>query len=441
MTVLSLPSRTHATVAVRRHVRRRPAADLSRMTRYRGGTYSHTVDTVVFFDGTSARTDLIRLNPNVEAYSLDFAGIAPTKPSRYRLETWSAVPNLRGRSYEAEVHWILSNSYPMLQTGELSRRLRDAGYSLGPANISEHEAIAGTQAAIWYLTNGLALDNRPLNVPITQHRQPGSVTFEFDGEPQLGGYSVRLKSDARATLTLEKSMDGSTWQDVSGSRFTVEASEGQYTKTLGVGSTVSASSHGRAGRGYRYYRLTVTGIANGTDSISDISFWLNGSRHYRNADRIVHLYNYLLSGARRANRPVVAPRLVSTDAVVESGLVGPFRLQTSDTTALTVAAGHAIIDADGIAVGDPIEPGTEFYLRPAPGSAAAMLTATVWGCGGRVLTGVARDEVAGQFTPLALTVPAQLLVDFTIEWQARAEHPPRELINGVDPRPLTAPRR
>ena len=109
--------------------------------------------------------------------------------------------------------------------------------------------------------------------------------------------------------------------------------------------------------------------------------------------------------------------------------------------ALTVAAGHAIIDADGIAVGDPIEPGTEFYLRPAPGSAAAMLTATVWGCGGRVLTGVARDEVAGQFTPLALTVPAQLLVDFTIEWQARAEHPPRELINGVDPRPLTAPRR
>ncbi len=255
MTVLSLPSRTHATVAVRRHVRRRPAADLSRMTRYRGGTYSHTVDTVVFFDGTSARTDLIRLNPNVEAYSLDFAGIAPTKPSRYRLETWSAVPNLRGRSYEAEVHWILSNSYPMLQTDELSRRLRDAGYPLGPANISEHEAIAGTQAAIWYLTNGLALDNRPLNVPIRQIRQPGSVTFEFDGEPQLGGYSVGLKCDARATLTLEKSVDGTTWQVVSGSRLTVEAGEGHYTTTLGVGSTVSASRHGRAGRGYRFYRL------------------------------------------------------------------------------------------------------------------------------------------------------------------------------------------
>jgi hypothetical protein len=35
------------------------------MTRYRGGTYSHTVDTIVFTDGTCARTDLIRLNPNL----------------------------------------------------------------------------------------------------------------------------------------------------------------------------------------------------------------------------------------------------------------------------------------------------------------------------------------------------------------------------------------
>ena len=72
------------------------------MTRYRGGTYSHTVDTIVFTDGTSARTDLIRLNPNVEAYSLDFTGIAPTSPSRYRAGDLvggaePAGPRLRGR--------------------------------------------------------------------------------------------------------------------------------------------------------------------------------------------------------------------------------------------------------------------------------------------------------------------------------------------------------
>jgi len=38
------------------------------------------------------------------------------------------------------------------------------------------------------------------------------------------------------------------------------------------------------------------------------------------------------------------------------------------------------------------------------------------GYGGRVLTGVARDEVSSTFTPLALAVPAELVVDFDIEW-------------------------
>ena len=65
MTVLSIPSRALTQVATRRRVLARPATELPRMTRYRGGTYSHTVDTIVFADGTTARTDLIRLNPNL----------------------------------------------------------------------------------------------------------------------------------------------------------------------------------------------------------------------------------------------------------------------------------------------------------------------------------------------------------------------------------------
>ena len=52
MTVLSIPSRAMAPVATRRRVLVRPATELTRMTRYRGGTYSHTVDRIVFADGT-----------------------------------------------------------------------------------------------------------------------------------------------------------------------------------------------------------------------------------------------------------------------------------------------------------------------------------------------------------------------------------------------------
>src|SRR5947209_2867145 len=209
MTVLSMPNRALARVATRRRVLIRPATEVTRMTRYRGGTYSHTVDRIVFADGSSARTDLIRLHPNLLAYSLDFTGVAPHLPSSYRPGTWSALPHLRARGCEAAVDWILRHSFPTRPIAGLSQRLRAAGYPLGRANLTEPEAIAATQAAIWHFTNGLALDTRPLNEPTAVDRTGGpAITFEFDGEPQLGGYSVWTASDAAIGLKLQKSANG-----------------------------------------------------------------------------------------------------------------------------------------------------------------------------------------------------------------------------------------
>ncbi len=36
--------------------------------------------------------------------------------------------------------------------------------------------------------------------------------------------------------------------------------------------------------------------------VGAVRFWLNGASTYRNSDRIVHLYDYLLAGARRTPR-------------------------------------------------------------------------------------------------------------------------------------------
>lgn len=239
------------------------------------------------------------------------------------------MPNLRARAYESEVDWILRNSFPTLRTGELSRRLRAAGCQLGSANIAEHEAIAATQAAIWHFTNGLELDDRPLNVPVAVQRTADAITFEFDGEPQLGGYSVDLASGTAASLTLQKSADGIVWRDVAASRLSVEAGAGRHRKTLGVGTTLSESRHGRPGKGYRYYRLNIVADRMARIDLRDVRFWLTGSGNYRNADRIVHLYNHLLAGARLARHQLVAPRLTSADATTEGGLVGPFRLHAT----------------------------------------------------------------------------------------------------------------
>jgi TQXA domain-containing protein len=421
MTVLSIPSRALTPVATRRRVLARPATQLPDMTRYRGGTYSHTVDRIVFSDGTTARTDLIRLNPNVDAYSLDFTGIAPHIPSRYRLGTWSALPHLRSRDYEAEVDWILRHSYPMNTTAELSQRMREAGYPLGWANINEHEAIAATQAAIWYLTNGLALDTQPLNVPVAVRHGPGSViTFEFDGQPQLGGYSVWTASDSAVTLRLQKSANGVDWLDVSGSQLTTDPAKGRHQRALGVGSTLSASNHGHHGRGYRYYRLIAKAGA-GAARIGHVHFWLTGSRHYRNADRVVHLYNYLLAGALET--AVETDELVLVDAQATAGpeLIGPFQVRTP--LALNAEDGHALVDSDGFAVHGVVQPGTDFYLRPAPGSSATTLTATTpHHLTGRVLTGVALEGASHRFTPVALAMSTDVAIHFDIRWDGDCEH-------------------
>jgi TQXA domain-containing protein len=402
-------------IVVHRRIQPTAGVDLSRMTRYRGGTYSHTVDTIVFADGSSARTDLIRLNPNIEAYSLDFTGVAPTRPSRYAADTWAAVPHLQARAHEAEVDWILRNSYPMQSTTTLSARLRAAGYPLGGRNIAEHEAIAGTQAAIWFLSNGLELDTRPRNVPSRIDRDGNSVTVEFDGDRQLAGYTATVTTTGGTTLTLQKSTDGALWEDVAASTVVVAPGGGVVTRSLGVGSTVSHNWFGRDGGGHRHYRLVAAGDA----EVGEVTFRLHGSSLFRNAEPIVYLYEYLLAGAKTAREAAVTPSLVTTEAVVRDDLAGPFRLEATCSAALEASVGE-LLQRNGNPIDRPLQPGEEFYVRVEPGSFGFALTAKVPGrsdgFGGRVITGVARDEVDGRYTPLALAIPAQLVVEFDVDW-------------------------
>ncbi|KJX75482.1 TQXA domain-containing protein [Mycobacterium lepromatosis] len=416
MTLLSIPSRALTEVVTCRRITVRPTTELTHMTRYQGGTYSHTVDTIKFADGTCARTDLIRLNPNLHAYSLDFTGIAPQYPLRYRVGTFSALPHLSAHSCEAEVDWILRHSFPMRSTIDLSQRLRKAGYPLGSANISEHEAIAATQAAIWYLTNGLALDTRPRNVPVAVHRCSGPViTFEFDGEPQLGGYSTWVTAGAPVDLKLQKSSNGVVWQDVSGSQQTIPAGIGCHQQTLGVGSTLSASSHGRGGRGYRYYRLIATTDAT-APTIDHVGFWLTGTSHYNNADRVVYLYNYLLAETSHALRETDESDLIDTNAIAESELVGPFQVRIP--LMLNASDGHTLVNAYGYVIDDIIQPGTDFFLCQTAGTSMTTLTAvTSHNVAGRVVTGVAVEDTPQRLTPIALAIPTEMVIEFDISWK------------------------
>ena len=84
---------------------------------------------------------------------------------------------------------------------------------------------------------------------------------------------------------------------------------------------------------------------------------------------------------------------------------------------LNAGIGHELVDADGFPVAGRVDPGTDFFLRPAPGTSATTLTATLPGdLHGRVLTGVSLESGA-QFTPVALAVPTEMAIEFVISWQ------------------------
>ena len=148
------------------------------------------------------------------------------------------------------------------------------------------------------------------------------------------------------------------------------------------GSTLSTSSHGRGGRGYRYYRLIATSESGSPESVTS-RFWLTGTRHYRNADKVVHLYNYLLAGARKA----AATRSRRTDTHRHPGhrrldLIGPFEVRIPLT--LNATDGHPLVDADGFTMTARSQPGTDSTCGGRRHVSATLTATTPHNLNGRV---------------------------------------------------------
>ncbi len=277
-------------------------APFARLTRYRGGTYSPTVGRIRFADGTQARTDLIRLNPDVGAYSLDFNGMVTDSPTVYRPHSWDEVTGAyAARFRSAAISALLAQSYPHVGLAELSNRLRAAGYPMNCGNLREHQAIAATQAAIWRLTNNLSLDTAPVDVPIgvTTIASDGGTVVEVEfAEPVvLGGFALALGSDLPADRFAVRLLKptGHGWATVGGSTFTTNA-HGQHQRRLGEAATISDAPRGSGPVGYRTYRIEVSGA--GRVTTENLRFCVSGAPRFANEALIVALYEYLLKGTR-----------------------------------------------------------------------------------------------------------------------------------------------
>ncbi|MBO1901365.1 thioester domain-containing protein [Leucobacter weissii] len=106
------------------------------------------------------------------SYSVDFHGTSPTTNNEYTQADWvsdapphgAAALSATAQANRGRIEWILKNSYPAVGTSSSLNALRDdiraAGYTDFPTASwwQVAEGIAGTQAAIWHLTDGVDLD-------------------------------------------------------------------------------------------------------------------------------------------------------------------------------------------------------------------------------------------------------------------------------------------
>lgn len=370
------------------------------LSRVRGGTFSPTVEVIHFTDGTSARTDLIRLNPNIDAYSLDFHGVSPRQLAHYREVGWASTHAGVRRELEPFVASVLAHGYPQRSTRELSDELRATGFDLGAGELKDHEAIAATQAALWWFTNGLELDTRRLDAPVRATSRtsadavgrpvavgsgplhwrgalhPGEeATFEVELAEAFELRSFAFTVGPRAgrhefSVHLEQSADGVQWTAVSRSTLSVPAErpgESRVVRPLGLGSTVSFSSGSRGARGHRFYRLVARGPADrdGFVDLRDIRLQVQAASPYRNSERIVALYRRLLDHAHGLDdHGDNAPS-------GEQPVIGPFTIAAPEP-AFVSASQALVLDARGREVREPIAPGAPFYLHPRPQATEAI---------------------------------------------------------------------
>lgn len=113
-------------------------------------------------DGTYADTELVRLDEQLAAYAV----LPGATDATHREVSWLDSDRLGD---EWALTQVLAQGYGRVSIEELRRRLRRGGYPVAADELALPDAIAGTQAAVWRITTGRALDSRHVNPLAVSH--------------------------------------------------------------------------------------------------------------------------------------------------------------------------------------------------------------------------------------------------------------------------------
>jgi TQXA domain-containing protein len=170
---------------------------------------------------------------------------------------------------QAGINWILHNGYPVVSTDRLTTRLAETGATL-TGGLSEKEAIAGTQAAIWHLSDATDL-NRENPVP-GQVAAGRDVLALYDF--LTGPANVGIGEQPAPSLKIEPdSLSGAAGQRIGPFTVRTNGSVEKLTADLPDGVTVvdeSGAELDAAGvkDGTRLFIDVPAGAADGTADVS-----------------------------------------------------------------------------------------------------------------------------------------------------------------------------
>ena len=131
----------------------------------------------------------------------------------YREDQWENYPGQGDFADPGKVHWILKNSYPVVDVADLQEEAE-------MARLTESEAITATQAAIWHFSNSVDLDRVEQGPELDSNVNAGNVTHLYH---HLTESAEELPNEPASPLTISPDVDSGLAGDTIG-EFTVETS-------------------------------------------------------------------------------------------------------------------------------------------------------------------------------------------------------------------------